>query len=133
MATLSEYLGRVVRRRFAYGDLDCCTLMADWLMLCGFPDPMADRRGSYSTRSEYIAAIQNEGDIVKSCGRRFAAIGLQVTSEPKPGDVCLVKAPVVGPAGAIYVSDKFRAVITPDAGLVFAPVPVLRAWSVKRA
>jgi len=137
---LSLYLAEVVRRRFAFGDLDCCTLMADWLVRCGWPDPMAERRGAYATRTEYEPLIAGEGGIVKACRRRFASIGLKQTQRPAAGDVCLVLAPTLvgggvvwAPTGAIAVSDRLRAVVTSDVGLVASELEIVRAWEVSRA
>lgn len=136
--TLSDYLSGVLRRRFGYGDLDCCTFMADWLVACGLPDPMADRRGTYASRKEYRAAIRSERGLVASCGRRFSDIGLRETATAKPGDVCLVRTPALFgrrvvwiATGAIVVSDKLRAVVTPDAGLVVAPAHTLLIWGMR--
>jgi len=133
---LSDYLDQVAARGFAYGDLDCCTLMADWLTWRGLPDAMADRRASYASYRQYRALMRAEGGIVASCGRRFAAVGLSALTVPVAGDVCLVKAPVLvrrdriwwGVTGAIAVSDRLRAVVTPDAGLVIAELDVVSAW-----
>lgn len=133
---LSHYLGEVAGRRFAFGSMDCCILMADWLLRCGLPDAMADRRGVYATYREYRALMRREGGIVASCRRRFAAIGLQSRPWPMRGDVCLVSAPLaVGrrlvfvPTGAICLSPEMSVVITPDAGLVGSPMKILHAWS----
>ncbi|MBR0695942.1 hypothetical protein JQ553_22280 [Bradyrhizobium lablabi] len=141
MTALADYLDDVAARRFAFGTLDCCTLMADWLVRLGWPDPMADRRGTYATFRQYRSAIRREGGLVRSCATRFAAIGLAETAEPLPGDVCLVLAPltvrkgraVVGPTGAIYLSTALRTVVTSDSGLVMADLKVLRAWSAGHA
>lgn len=140
MIPLSDYLGVIMRRRFAYGEMDCCTLMADWLVARGLPDPMADRRGGYATREEFQALIASEGGIVRSCRRRFAGIGLRRTIRPAAGDVCLVRAPVIegsgavwGPTGAIAVSDRLRAVVTIDLGLMAAELDVVQAWRVPHA
>ncbi|MGL3208684.1 DUF6950 family protein [Bradyrhizobium sp. BR 1433] len=149
-AMVADYLDGVASQRFGYGVLDCCTLMADWVVRCGWPDPMADRRGGYSTFRQYRAAMRREGWIVRSCSRRFAAIGLSETASPQLGDVCLVTAPVVGRArdlrralrrgrpltgvtGAIYLAEGLRALVSTNAGLVMADLPVLRAWRVSRA
>jgi hypothetical protein len=135
MRDLSGYLATAIRRRFAFGELDCCTFMADWLVARGFSDPMADRRGTYATEAEYRAAMRSEGGIFRSCSQRFTAVGLRETDHAVPGDVCLVKVPVSvrgrvvrGMTGAICVTDKLRAVVTPDAGLVIAGVPIVSAW-----
>jgi hypothetical protein len=139
--TLSEYLGEISDRRFAYGALDCCTFMADWLMRCGLPDAMADRRGCYTTRACYRRLIRSEGGLVASCRARFAKICLAERPAAFPGDVCLVAAPILRNArrtlwaatGAIAVSDRWRAVVTVDAGLVCAELEVLYAWRVNDA
>lgn len=140
-ADLGAYLGAVLRRRFAYGSLDCCTLMADWLVARGLPDPMADRRGKYATHAEYRAAVRAEGGLLQSCRRRFAAIGLVETARPRPGDVGLVRAIarlggrrlVRIATGAICLSERVQVVVTPDAGLVGAELEILQAWTVKHA
>lgn len=136
--TLSDYLTDVLRRRFGYGDLDCCTFMADWLVARGLSDPMPDRRGTYSSHKEYRAAIRGEGGLVASCRQRFADIGLLETATAKPGDVCLVKTPALFgrrvawiATGAIAVSDKLRAVVTRDEGLVVAPANTLLIWGIR--
>lgn len=132
---LSRYLGEVASRRFAFGVMDCCVLMADWLVRCGLPDAMADRRGVYASYREYRTLMRREGGIVASCRRRFAAIGLPPRPQPMRGDVGLVSAPLaVGrrlmfvPTGAICLSPEMSVVITPDSGLVGSPMKVLHAW-----
>lgn len=139
---LADYLAGIARRRFSYGGLDCCTFMADWLMHCGRPDAMADRRGAYATRNDYEALIGDEGGFVRSCRRRFAAVGLRRTSRPAAGDVCLVRSPVLvgeagsvvwAPTGAIAVSDRLRAVVTIDLGLVVDDLSIVQAWRVSNA
>ena len=137
---LSRYLGSVVRRRFAFGKMDCCILMADWLVCCGLPDAMADRRGAYASWREYRALMRREGGIVASCKRRFGAVGLEERDAPARGDVCLVRAPIVlgrrvlwVPTGAICLSPGMSVVVTPDAGLMGAPMTVLHAWGLPDA
>lgn len=136
--TLSDYLSSVLRRRFAYGDLDCCTFMSDWLMNIGLRDPMADRRGSYCTKKEYRSAIRAEGGLVESCRNRFARIGLLENGVAAPGDVALVMVPIGvrrsgrvawAATGAIAVSEKRRAVVTLD-GLAIAPAHTLLIWTI---
>lgn len=134
---LADYLSEVTQRRWQPGTLDCCTFMADWLIRLGYPDPMADRRGSYASKREYQRMLACESGIVPSCTKRFALIGLRETCEPNVGDIALVMAPVVvgngyvfGTVGAICLSNVKRAVVTPDRGLVIADMPTLRAWNV---
>lgn len=139
VTSLGDYLGEVAKRRFEYGSLDCCTFIADWLMECGVPDVMSDRRGSYSTRDQFRAAMRMEGGIVKSCRARLSAVGLRETAAVKCGDVCLVRAPLSveqngcvrwGAAGSIVVSGDLRAVVTRDRGVVCAAMGTIVAWGV---
>lgn len=129
---LEDYLAHVARN---FRTLDCCLLMADWLVMQGCPDPMADRRGTYSARGEYQKLLHSEGGLVESCSARFARIGL-IPSRPLRGAAAVVMAPFAvrngrvfwRPTGAICLSDKLRAVVS-SAGLSIAPLPVMTAWS----
>jgi hypothetical protein len=133
---LAEYLAEVTGRRWQFGSLDCCTFMADWLVRLGMPDPMADRRGTYSTHRQYRTLLNSEGGLLASCERRFTAIGLEIRANADVGNVAIVLAPAMVrhgrvisvPAGAICVSGPMRAVITPDRGLVIAALPTLRVY-----
>lgn len=135
--TLAAYLEKVTLRHWQYGSLDCCTFMADWLVESGLPDPMADRRGTYSTRREYRSAIRSEGGILASCSKRFAAVGLKEASAPEAGDVALVLAParmgrriVMIPTGSICTSPTMRAVVAPDVRLAGAALTTIKAWAI---
>lgn len=135
---LPGYLSSVASRRWSPGDLDCCTFMADWLIECGYADPMEDRRGTYKDKITFRRMLKSEGGILESCRTRFSAIGLGETSTPRNGDVALAMTPfavrreqvLMRPAGAIVVSERAVAVVTPDAGLVISVLPIVRAWAV---
>lgn len=138
--SLAEYLDDVAEQAFRYGAHDCATLMADWLVSCGFVDPMSDRRGTYADRREYRLALKSEGGLLASCRDRFARVGLTEACEPKEGDVAVVSAPFAirhsrllrRPVGAIMGRDGFCTVLNWPRGLVGARLPVLAAWSVPR-
>lgn len=138
---LAAYLDDVAGRACRYGLLDCATLMADWLVLCGWPDPMPDRRGTYATERSYRAAIRSEGGLVASCRRRFAGLGLAAAETHGAGDVALVlapfalrpgRAPLCRPTGAIVGAGGFVNLLDWPRGVVCARLPVLAAWSVIR-
>lgn len=141
MGKLALYLDQVAGRACGYGRLDCAVLMADWLVACGYPDPMPDRRGSYATAPAYRAAIRSEGGIVASCRLRFARIGLAPTRTAKAGDVALVLAPfarrhdrlLFRPTGALAMSSDTFAVLDWPRGIAAARLQLLAAWSVSRA
>lgn len=129
---LAAYLDAVTRKHH-----DCCTFMADWLIENGLPDPMADRRGTYSTPREYMRLIKREGGLLASCNKRLQRIGLHETSAPRAGDVAIVLGPVAvrrgraefGPTCAICVSDAMRAVVSLDVALAIAQLQTIKAWT----
>lgn len=132
MVSLPLYLEQAIRCRN-----DCCTFMANWLVENGLPDPMMDRRDTYSTRREYQRLLSLEGGLLASCEQRFATIGLRVTSSPRAGDIAVVVAPltikkgraVFGKTGAICVGSQMRAVVASDTALAVAALQTIRAWT----
>lgn len=136
---LSDYLDDVAGRDCGYGRLDCAVFMADWLIRCGWPDAMPDRRGTYATERAYRAAIRSEGGIVASCRRRFAELGLRAIGVPREGDLVLVlapfalrpgRAPLCRPTGGIALHGGLIALLDWPRGVVGVKLPVVAAWSV---
>lgn len=134
---LSNYLNDVSGRACRYGSMDCAILMADWLMRCGWPDPMLDRRGTYSDKPSFRLAIKSEGGLLASCSERFLRIGLKETEMPVEGDVAVVSAPFAirhgralhQPVGAIVLAGGFVALLSWPRGIVGARLPIMKAWS----
>jgi hypothetical protein len=139
-AALADYLASLRRRRWQPGILDCGVFMADWVkQVCGV-DPIADVRGTYSTEKQFLRIIRSEGNFEKSCAARLEAAGFMPTQQPNAGDIMTVLAPYAvrkgkiqrRPTGAICVSDRMRAVLTSDLGVVIAGndhLPMIRAWT----
>ena len=128
-------------RRWQPGALDCAVFMADWALLSGLSDPIADVRGTYDSETGFLRILRREGGFTASCGRRLAAIGLAETGSPDAGDFAVVLAPYARrrgqiqrrPTGALCVSADRCAVITSDMGLVIAgrqELPLVKAWAV---
>ncbi|MBW7967587.1 DUF6950 family protein [Bradyrhizobium sp. BR 10261] len=139
---LADYLASAAARDFAYGQFDCAILMADWLMACGWPDAMPDRRGTYSTERAFRAAVRSEGGLVASCRRRFARIGLREASQPRHGDVALALVPFARrrgrwlrrPTGALVLDGGGLVVMAQSPrGVVAARLPLLVSWSASHA
>lgn len=140
MKLLSDYLEEVSLRKWQPGVLDCGIFIADWLVLLMGSDPISDLRGSYRSDVGFARIVRREGGFIKSCSVRMAKIGLSVAGDAKPGDVAAVLAPYLRsggrvahrPTGAIVVTPRLRAVVTPDKGLVVANedrLPIMKAWT----
>ena len=137
--SLKAYLAALVDRRWRPGALDCGVFMADWVRLVRGVDPIADVRGSYSTEREFRRILRREGGFVNSCAVRLARAGYAPTEAAAAGDLAIVLAPFAvrqgkilrRPTGAICVSERLRAVMTSDLGVVIADnnlLPVIKAY-----
>ena len=133
---LSEYLASISGRRWRPGVLDCGMFMADWVIRCGFADPISDIRGTYRSAAEFNDIIEREGGFLDCADARLTSVGLRAGVAPQPGDIIAVNAPYASglrrPTGAIAVDTDRRAVLTLDKGLVIASgneLPILRTWS----
>ena len=113
--------------------------MADWVnLICGI-DPIADVRGSYSTKAEFDSIVTNEGGFLRSSAARLRRAGFVRTRNPSAGDIAIVLAPALDgemvvrePTGSICVDAERRAVVTSDMGIVIAggrALPTLRVWT----
>jgi hypothetical protein len=135
---LGDYLASLAKKRWQPGVLDCGVFMADWVVRMTGRDPIADVRGTYSTREEYEAILDREGGFLKSSARRLRAMGFSRVKAAREGDIVVVASPSIEegrevrkPTGAIAVSETQRAVITSDLGIVIAGepgLPMLRVW-----
>lgn len=131
---LGEYLAGAARQKWIWSGHDCCTFAADWCIAAGYPDPMAFIRGSYATEAEALAHLKRTG-LLRLASRGFRSIGLAVTTEPRPGDVAVIKrATVDGGNVACAIRSGDRWVTLLERGLlVDESGDVLRAWRVEWA
>lgn len=61
---LGEYIKSKTSAKFIWGENDCCTFCADWLVLNNRPDPMADLRGEYTSEADAELIIAELGDLL---------------------------------------------------------------------
>jgi len=131
---LRKYIAGAGSRRFAWGELDCCLFVADWVdRSCGI-DPAAGWRGEDSSAAEARRRAR--------CGFEAAMIdamdmaGFARTEHPLPGDVAVVNGPIVGRSGRVRVhpvgairTGRIWSVKT-MLGVVGAPFEVVAAWTI---
>lgn len=138
-ALLRSYLDQIAARGFRLGEVDCCTLMADWLMQLGLPDAMADRRGTYATEREFRRMLMAEGGMIAACHRRFTDAGLKIAAVARAGDVAVVMLPFArgrGGAlryratGAVALSASHFVVIGRRQLCAFGTMAVAKIWTV---
>lgn len=128
--SLSEYLAQAARTPWSWEGINCLTFAADWVVIARGLDPAAQYRFCKS-ENECLAALRAVGGMRRMVVPAMAALGLQVTQEPKAGDVALVFVPTEVRrrsliVGAICVGSRQFAVKTSDMGLVISGPPGIR-------
>lgn len=133
---LREFLEEMAKRRFDWAECNCFTICADWVMNTTGRDPAAKWR-YIKTKAQARRIVREAGGDILLAEKAMAAFGARLISVPKCGDIALVRAPsakrgrkiIQRPVGAICVDSNQFAVLTADLGLVIAPLPLIRAWS----
>jgi hypothetical protein len=88
----SHYAAESNGHDFTWGQWDCMLDIADWLKVSSGLEASANYRGRYDDAESCRALFRKQGGIVKALRHDAAAMGLEETLEPRPGDIGLVKA-----------------------------------------
>jgi len=111
---------------FVWGKCDCCTFAADWLVVLGKPDPMADYRGKYQTAKEAMR-LYRAGLLERVTERMGEPMDNPLLAQR--GDVAVVEMPN-GREAAGVVAGEFVAV-PGRGGLGYFPLTAaVAAWRV---
>ncbi|NBC37369.1 hypothetical protein GTZ99_12490 [Novosphingobium sp. FSY-8] len=123
---LGSYLAQAAMRHHQVGIWDCCIFPADWVVANGYPDPMADWRGTYASE----AAADTRGGIEEAFLTGMERAGLSLAAEPLSGDVGLIE--VAGQhAGAIWTGRRWAFVAPRGLAVAsVAPEYVIGIWRV---
>jgi hypothetical protein len=125
VSDLADFLRAAATRGFALGEVDCSTMVADWVHACRGADPLPDR-------GEAAARVHLDcwGGLVRAVGRHARAAGLRLTRAPRPGDIGVLAA-----GGYAFCALRTRRgwAARLDGGLARFPddsVRVIAAWRV---
>ena len=116
---------------FVWGERDCSLVLADWLVLNGYPDPAIDLRGTYADEDGCKAVLDGQGGVLGVVGNCAARAGLSPAHEPRCGAVAVIGSPT-NPArqwGAIYSGTGWM-VFWRDGWTNFASARCLKMWDV---
>jgi hypothetical protein len=127
MPSLAEYLARAARLPFRWGQTDCATFIADWVLVVTGRDGMASLRGRYGC-PDVAGRLHGPLGLTGTVRRCARLAGLVRTSSPRPGDIAVVRhGREIG--CAIRTSRGWALRI--DRGLVVVPAArVIAAWTV---
>lgn len=136
MTPLYQELHRWAAVPFAWGEMDCMTCLADWVLRVRGVDPAADIRLTYDSPASCQRQTGFLREPVAAVERCLATIGgLPRVLEPQAGDVAVIMARgpdgrlspsgalwmgsawgCKGPSGTTTLSPRVAAVVSDDAG-----------------
>ncbi|MCX5513415.1 DUF6950 family protein [Kaistia algarum] len=127
---LQGFLTEYGARPWVWGEVDCCLVMADWLIENGYQDCAAHLRGTYRTEADLNTILDAAGGvlpIVKAC---FALIPLELSSTPDAGSVGVIgdRSNIHRQWGAIF--DGVRWQVRLKGGMVQFSAPLLACWRI---
>ena len=129
MSDLGEYLREQGGKRRQAGTFDCVTIVADWCIANGYPDPMAHQRGAYDSEDAAQELIGEAGGLVALFDEFLGAVGIVGCDDaPQPGDIGVVN--VMGhEAGGVFTGERWALVGERGIALV-SPMfaQALKAW-----
>ena len=111
VAPLYQELNRWQRLPFAWGEADCCLMLADWILRVTGRDPAAHLRGLYETAAECQRLTGFLTDPVACFEGCFATIGgLPRRADPLPGDVAVYRrADERWPFGGVWTGQRWAS------------------------
>ena len=93
MADLDSFMVRHTALAFEWGRVDCSTVLADWAIANGWPDPAAQSRGQYSSEDEWRSIVTARGGLLPVIADLCARSGIPVLRERQRGAVGVIGAP----------------------------------------
>lgn len=122
---IGEYIKAASAKQFAWGAHDCSTFCADWRVLLGHADPMADIRGRYHDEASGLGLIYEGGGLLKLWSDRMP----EPDKNPIAGAVAVVSL-----RGeelmALYSGERWIFLL--DSGIRALNLPsdkILRVWN----
>lgn len=117
-----------LRNQLARSDAwNCSTLVADWLIACGYPDYASGLRG-VTDAAECKAIADGHGGLAELWESLFRGEVPWANDPPLPGDIAVVSV-LSHEAGAIFTGERWA--LRQDHGLAFGSpeaLDVVRAW-----
>jgi hypothetical protein len=130
MADPAAFLAANSALPWAWGSVDCCMALADWIVANGSGDPLDMYRGTYADEAGYLAIVVKRGGLLPVIADGCARVGLSTVADPSIGVAAVI--------GALIAPTLQRPAIWGGSGWLvrgpdgFAPMdaPALGMWSV---
>lgn len=127
--TVGEYVRAAGLKPWNWGEHDCCTFMAGWVMERGNSDPMSFIRGSYDSELSGLRRVREGGGLIPLWDRGMSEAGVDEAEEFEAGDVGIIQAPTeegLNECAAIYSGERWLFLTLQ--GIMATPAVPLKAW-----
>lgn len=107
MTALGDYLRAAAAPR-KWGVVPCAVFAADWVVLCGHPDPLAFMRED--TEKQAMRRLVKAGGMLPLAQRGMLEALVPEADEPRMGDVAVIERPTADGANqacAIYGGERW--------------------------
>ena len=128
---LKSFLLDLSRRPFAWGQDDCCLILADWWQANHGEDAASQLRGQYDDEAGCRALVRREGGLLRLVSRLARSVGAKPAKDPQGGDFGIVRHRGRH-LGAIRADARLWAGKSPSGLQLFEPERVVRAWSITK-
>lgn len=90
-AKLSSFLDAYERKPWSPGgQVDCCLILAEWAIWLGYPDPIAEYRGTYSQGQGQVDMLQRHGGALPLVQSVALSVGATPVDHPAAGCIGVV-------------------------------------------
>ena len=134
--SLDAYLDRALRQPWRWGKMDCCFFAGDWIAAATGRDPMAARRGTYSTATGARRLIAENGGLLALADLEMTRAGFARTATPDHGDIAIIDLPDTGDktmhaaGAALVIRHTIWWMARGVDGVLLFDAPVRAAWRV---
>jgi len=128
MVDLDAFIADHTELAWALGSVDCSTVLADWAIANGHPDPAATLRGSYNDEIGWKLIVVARGGLLPLVNDLCARAGFVATDEVARGVIGIagsLRHPV-RQWGAIYDGDRW--LLRSAEGFGATTAPILGMW-----
>jgi hypothetical protein len=126
---LGDYIAAALSRPWVWGQVDCCTFVAGWVIHRGHGDPMAFIRGAYDSEMGALRQIAAGGGLVPLWTRGMIEAGVPEADDARVGDVGIIARPTqcsTDQAAAIFAGERWISLGV--RGIQSGPADVLALW-----
>ncbi len=132
MAVLGDFLDRMAKAGWQWGERDCLSWLGLWSLECTGIDGASEWRGRYKTAIGCARVCRKSGGLMACIERGAMAAGMIAVQDVRAGDVGLVRAMTtrgVQEVGGIFTGERW-AVLTAR-GVITARAEPVAAWGVR--